>query len=248
MDGGPKKFYHKHDFDARDHLDTFFSDKPDMEFADDSLTFPLMNFHYVFSSGFVKGEVLIELSFGSLIHHLYLSCDVFKDIIILKLNERCNMETSRWKDSRTGAFTWNHSSAHAAKLEEKSDEVQDKDEQLKTAISRIISCDFDNENITYPVVLPLADCITSMCLMEGICKDEDDYMRNLEKISKLLRPGGHLILIVVLNNSYYIVGGVKFHSFEFDDRFVRNALHKLGFVIDRAGFTIRHTRHVPTGA
>ncbi|XP_068102601.1 indolethylamine N-methyltransferase-like [Hyperolius riggenbachi] len=232
MDCGPKKFYHEHDFNSRDHVETYCSDKPDMVFADDSLKFPMVNCHYMFSSGFVKGDVLIDLSIGSLIHHLYPACDIFKNIIILKLNERCNMETSRWKDTRTGAFTWNHASAHAAKLEGKSDQVKDKDQQLKTAISHIILCDFGNENITHPVVLPLADCITSYSVLEAISKDEDDYVRNLEKISKLLRPGGHLILVGVLNASYYMVGREKFHVFDCDESFVKNALSKLGFIID----------------
>ncbi|XP_068099833.1 indolethylamine N-methyltransferase-like isoform X2 [Hyperolius riggenbachi] len=195
MDCGPKKFYHKHDFHTRDYIETYCSDKPDMVFTEDTLKFPMMNFHYVFSSGFVKGDVLIDLSIGSIIHHLYSACDVFKYLIILKHNEQCNMETSKWANTRTGAYDWKHASAHAAKLEGKSAQAQDKDEQLKTAISHIISCDFENENITYPVVLPLADCVTSIGILDCISKDEDDYMRNLEKMSKLLRPGGHLILI-----------------------------------------------------
>ncbi|XP_068102593.1 indolethylamine N-methyltransferase-like [Hyperolius riggenbachi] len=203
-----------------------------MVFAEDSLKFPMMNYHYVFSSGFVKGDVLIDLSFGPIIHHLYSACDIFKDLIILKLNERCNMETGRWKDTRTGAFTWNHASAHAAKLEGKSAETQDKDEQLKTAISHVISCDFENENITYPVELPLADCVTSLWILDVISKDEEDYMRNLEKFSKLLRPGGHLILVGVLNASYITAGRETFHVFGYDESFVVNALQKLGFVID----------------
>ncbi|XP_068103257.1 indolethylamine N-methyltransferase-like [Hyperolius riggenbachi] len=232
MDCGPKKFYHKHDFDCRSFHDRYFSDKPDMVFGDDTLTFPMVNFHYVFSSGFVKGDVLIDVSMSSLIHHLYSACDIFKDIIILKANERCNMETSKWKDTRTGAYHWGHASAHAAKLEGKSDQFQDKEKQLKTAISHVISCDFENENITYPVVLPLADCVTSIHILEAICKDEDDFMRNLGKISKLLKPGGHLILISVLNTTYYMVGGVKFSAFQSEEMFVKNALQKLGFVID----------------
>ncbi|XP_068102619.1 indolethylamine N-methyltransferase-like [Hyperolius riggenbachi] len=232
MDCGRRKFYHEDPFDCRTFLDTYFSDKPDMVFTDDGLKCPMMNFHYVFSSGFVKGDVLIDLSVGSLIHHLYSACDIFKDIIILKVNENCNMETSKWKDTRTGAYNWQHTSAHAAKLEGKSGQIEDKDQRLKTAIGHIISCDFKNENITYPVVLPLADCVTSLFLTTAISKDEDDYMRNLEKISKLLRPGGHLILFLVLNVSYYMVGGEKFHAFTFDENFVKNALCKLGFVID----------------
>ncbi|XP_068102621.1 indolethylamine N-methyltransferase-like [Hyperolius riggenbachi] len=232
MDCGPKKFYHKHPFDCTAYAETYFSDKPDMVFADDTLKFPMMNFHYIFSSGFVKGDVLIDVSVGSLIHHLYSACDIFKDIIILKLNERCNMETSKWKDARTGAMEWKHTSAHAAKLEGKRAQTKDKDEQLKTAISHVISCDFEHENITYPVVPPLADCVTSLWLIDVISKDKDDYVKNLEKISKLLRPGGHLILLVSLDITFFTAGEHRFHIVQFDESFVKNALYKMGFVID----------------
>ncbi|XP_068099841.1 indolethylamine N-methyltransferase-like [Hyperolius riggenbachi] len=227
-----KKLYHKHAFKSRDYSETYFSDKPDMVFGDDTLKFPMTNFHYVFSSGFIKGDVMIDISLGPLIHHLYAACDVFKNIIILKLNESCNMETSRWANTRTGAYNWNHTSAHAAKLEGKSAQIEDKEEQLKTAISHIVSCDFDNENVTHPVVLPLADCITSLWILDVTSKNKDDYMRNLEKMSKLLRPGGHLILVSALNISYFMVGADSIHCFKSDESFVKNALHKLGFVID----------------
>ncbi|XP_068099837.1 indolethylamine N-methyltransferase-like [Hyperolius riggenbachi] len=232
MDCGPQKFYHKHDFDCRSFHDKYFSDKPDMVFADDTLKFPMVNCHYVFSSGFVKGDLLIDVSMSSLIHHLYSACDGFKDIIMLKVNEKCNLETSKWKDARTGAYSWEHISAHAAKLEGKSTQIQDKDQQLKTAIGHIVGCDFENEDMTYPVELPLADCVSSLYILEAICKDEDDYMRNLEKISKLLKPGGHMILVSVLNITYYMVGGEKFAAFRSEEMFVKNALQKLGFVID----------------
>ncbi|XP_068102613.1 indolethylamine N-methyltransferase-like [Hyperolius riggenbachi] len=232
MDCEPKKFYHEHDFDSRHYLETYYSDKPGMAFAEDSLKFPVVISHYLFSSGIVKGDVLIDISSGSLIHHLYSACDVFKDIILLKLNERCTMETSRWKDTRTGAFTWAHASSHAAKLEGKSAEIQDKDEQLKTSISHVISCDFENENITYPVVLPLADCVTSLLILDFISNNEDKYIKNLEKISKLLRPGGHVIIGALLNASYFLVAGEKFHILKYDESFVKAALSKLGFVID----------------
>ncbi|XP_068102596.1 nicotinamide N-methyltransferase-like [Hyperolius riggenbachi] len=232
MDCPPLKIYHKHAFNCRAYAETYYNDKQDMEFADDTLKFPMNNFHYIFSSGFVKGDVLIDVSISSLIHHLYSACDIFKDIIILKLNEKCNMETSKWKDTRTGAMEWKHTSAHATKLEGKSTQTEDKDKQLKTAISHVVACDFENENITHPVVLPLADCITSVLLVDVISTDEDDYMRNLEKISKLLRPGGHLMLMAALNTTYFTAGEHRCHILTFDESFVKNALQKLGFVID----------------
>ncbi|XP_068099828.1 indolethylamine N-methyltransferase-like [Hyperolius riggenbachi] len=233
MECEAKKFYHKHDeFACRALLETYYSNKQDMEFADDALIFPMMKFHYIFSSGFVKGNVLMDLSMGSVIHHLYSACDVFKEIYILKLNEKCKMETSRWKDSHNGAYDWTHASAHASQLEGKSAQAQDKDQQLKAAIRHIIPCNFDNENITHPEELPLADCVTSITILEAISEDEDGLMRNLEKMSKLLRPGGHLVLMVALNASYFVAGGEKVHLLTVDESLIKNALSKLGFVVD----------------
>ncbi|XP_068102618.1 indolethylamine N-methyltransferase-like [Hyperolius riggenbachi] len=244
MDCAPNKIYHKHDFDSRAHLETYCSEKSGNAFSDDAMKFPMMNFHHMFSSGFVKGDVLVDLSMGSLIHHLYSASNVFKDIIILKLNEKCNMETSRWKEAHTGAFNWKHISAIATTLDRKSSEILDM--TLKSAIKHIIPCDFENENITHPVVLPLADCITSLWLIDIMSKDGDDYTRNLEKISKRLRPGGHLILVAALDMSYFMVGTERMHAFKCDEGFVKNSLQNLGFVIEYCAVQRRKTQNTLT--
>ncbi|XP_018430249.1 PREDICTED: nicotinamide N-methyltransferase-like, partial [Nanorana parkeri] len=112
------------------------------------------------------------------------------------------------------------------------DQLQKKDMQLKSSIKQILKCDFEQENITSPVALPLADCIVSAWILEVISKNEDEYMRNLEKMIKLLGPGGKLILLGSLDATYYVVGGERFHCLKYDEDFVKNALGKLGLVID----------------
>ncbi|KAM5164270.1 uncharacterized protein ACMZJ9_006783 [Mantella aurantiaca] len=167
----------------------------DMVFRDDILTFPMANLHYQFNGGRVAGNTLIDISHGSFIHHLYSACNSFQDIVVLKFNEKCIMELSRWLHDRTGAYDWTHTSAAAAELEGNRDQHQEKESRLKSSIKQILKCDFEHENITSPVELPLADCVISAWILEPISKNEDEYMRNLEKILKLLKNGGHLLLI-----------------------------------------------------
>nr|DBA16575.1 TPA: hypothetical protein GDO54_003954 [Pyxicephalus adspersus] len=119
MDSMPKKFYHIHDFDSRRNLEHYFSDKEDMVFGEDSLKFPMMNLQYVFSRGFIRGDLLIDLSYGSIIHHLYSASKVFKDIILMKFTEKCAMEVRRWLGDRTGAFNWTHTTTAIEELEGK---------------------------------------------------------------------------------------------------------------------------------
>ncbi|KAM5164261.1 nicotinamide N-methyltransferase-like [Mantella aurantiaca] len=232
MDYTTHKFCHKHGMDSRDFSDLYFSDKEDMVFREDSLIFPMKNLHYQFSSNRVKGKFLIDASHGSFIHHLYSASKSFKKIVVLKTNEKCIMELSRWLHDRTGAYDWTHTSAAAAELEGNSVQNHENESRLKSSIKQILKCDFEKENITSPVVLPLADCVISGWILDVISKDGDEYMRNLEKTFKLLKPGGHLLLFSALDATYLSAGGERFHMFTHDESFVKNTLSKLGLVID----------------
>ncbi|KAM5163631.1 indolethylamine N-methyltransferase-like isoform 2-T2 [Mantella aurantiaca] len=232
MDCTEHKFCHMHGMDSRDLSDLYCSGKEDMLFRDDSLNFPMMNLHYQFSSSRVAGNTLIDISQGSYIHHLYSACGSFQDIVVLKSNEKCIMELSRWLHDRTGAYDWTHTSAAAAELEGNRDQHQEKESRLKSSIKQILKCDFEKENITSPVELPLADCVINVWTLETVSKNEDEYMRNLEKTLKLLKPGGQLLLISSTDATYFNVGGERFHVFTHDEDFVKNALSKLGLVID----------------
>ncbi|KAM5125815.1 indolethylamine N-methyltransferase-like [Mantella aurantiaca] len=232
MDSTTHKFYHTHRMDSRDFSDLYCSDKEGMVFRDDILIFIMMNLHNQFSSGRVAGNTLIDISFGSFIHQLYSASNSFQEMILLKSSEKCIMELSRWLHDRTGAYDWTHTSATVAELEGNRAQLQEKEIRLKSSIKQILKFDFEEANITSPVELKLADCVLCVWILNSSSKNEDEYMRNLEKILKLLKPGGHLLLFSVIDITYYNVGGERFHAFTHDEAFVKNALSKLGLVID----------------
>ncbi|XP_075696768.1 nicotinamide N-methyltransferase-like [Rhinoderma darwinii] len=232
MYSSPHKLYHVHDFDSRQHLEHYFSDKPDMVFGDDTLKFAIDNLRQVFTVGHINGDILIDLSSGSMVHHLYSASEFLQNIIVLKANNRCIMELKRWVDDRTGAFYWGHTSTLLQEKEENSDQCQDQESKLRSAIQHVVKYDPEKENMTEPLVLPPADCVISAWLLEIISKDQDDYIRYLRKFSRLLKPGGHLIIIGILGTTYYTVGKDKFHVFAYDEDFIRKALVGEGFIID----------------
>ncbi|XP_069803807.1 indolethylamine N-methyltransferase-like [Dendropsophus ebraccatus] len=226
------KFYHLHGFDSRQLLEDYFSDKPEMTLGDDSLIFPIENLTKTFAQGHIKGDFLIDLSVGPMVHHLYSACRFFKHIIVLKVSDRCIMELKRWLDTRTGAFNWGHASQLHEEIEGNCDELQDKEGKVRSAVQHVVICDLEKENVTDPIVLPLADCIITAWLLDHICRSQDDYIRYLKKFSKLLKPGGHLILIGSLGKTCMTVGKDKIHALTYDEHFVRKALVGEGFVID----------------
>ncbi|XP_073511417.1 indolethylamine N-methyltransferase-like [Phyllobates terribilis] len=232
MDSCKYKIYHEDSFDARQNLEDYFSNKSGMVFGDDSIIFPLENLTKTFTEGHIQGNILIELSAGSTIHHLYAVCEFFKHIIVLKTNDRCIMELKRWVDERTGAFEWDHAAKHHADIEEKSDQFQDKDGKVRTALRHVMKCDLEKENIVEPIDLPPADCIIIAWLLEFISKNHDELKNYLRKVSKLLKPGGHLIFMGILDATYITVGKDKYHILKYDEDFARKALVEEGFVVD----------------
>ncbi|XP_069598647.1 nicotinamide N-methyltransferase-like [Ranitomeya imitator] len=233
MDSSTHKRYHEDGFDSRQHLESYLSDNPDMISVEDSLIFPIENLLKSFTEGHVQGDILIDLSPGSMVHHLFAACDFFKHIIVLKMRDQCIMELKRWVDERTGAFDWNHATKLHADVEGNCDQFQDKEGKVRLALQHIVKCDLEKENIIDPIVLPPADCIISAWLLDMICKEKDDYIRYLRKLLKLLKPGGHIIIFGSLEMTFYTIGKHKFHAFSYDEDFARKALVEEGLIIDR---------------
>ncbi|XP_073441198.1 nicotinamide N-methyltransferase-like [Dendrobates tinctorius] len=232
MDSSNYTFYNIDGIDSRAGLEKYFSDKEDMVFREDSLIFPIENIIKTFTDGHVKGELLIDLSVGAVVHHLFTACEFFKHIIVLKMRDRCIMELKRWVDSRTGAFDWGHAAKHHADHKGISDLLQDKEGKVKLALQHIVKCDLEKENIMEPMVLPPADCIISALLLDFICRNQDDYLRYLRKFSRLLKPGGQIILFGFIEATYVTVGKDKIHLLSYDEDCVRKTLVDAGFIID----------------
>ncbi|XP_063798038.1 indolethylamine N-methyltransferase-like [Pseudophryne corroboree] len=241
MDSSSHKFYHEHGFDSREHLETYFSSQQEIGFGDDSMKFPMECLHRAFSEGHIKGDLLIDISPGSFIHHLYTASGFFKQILVLKCTEQCIMELNKWINTHTGAFDWSHIMEYMKCLEGNSDQCQDKHMTLKTAITKIMKCDTDKENLTDPDVLPPADCVISTGMLDFISRDQDDYIMNFRKFVKLLKPDGYLILMGGLNTTYAMIGQDKIHMFKYDENFVRKVLADEGFIIDHCAVQKRTT-------
>ncbi|XP_071969435.1 nicotinamide N-methyltransferase-like isoform X2 [Engystomops pustulosus] len=152
--------------------------------------------------------------------------------LVLKIHDRCILELKRWVDRRTGAFHWGHIAQLHAEIEGKSDQLEDREGKVRFALQHILKCDLERDKVTEPIDLPPADCIISFALLDHICKNQDDYFKNIKKFSRLLKPGGHIIIYGGLGTTYMTIGKDKLHMFTYDEDFVRKALVGEGFVID----------------
>ncbi|XP_072266443.1 nicotinamide N-methyltransferase-like [Pyxicephalus adspersus] len=239
MEPSSYKFYHVHGFHSGDFLDKYFCNKPEMPFGHESLRYPMEKFHDAFSTGHFKGDILIDISLGPAIHHLYSALGYFRNIILLRSSDHCILEVKKWQNSRTGAFDWSHTSALANEIAEKSDQCENKEILLRTTITQVVKFDLNQENLTDPLVLPQADCLVLGCSLEVISKDFEDFVKNLRKFSKYLKAGGHLLFYGMLNGTFFEVGGDRFHVVKYNESNLRTALSSEGFVISHLEVTQR---------
>ncbi|KAM9299121.1 indolethylamine N-methyltransferase-like [Gastrophryne carolinensis] len=230
MESKDLKYYHIHDFPARCLLDTYFC--TDSITGDELLKFPLEKIYQVFEKGHIHGCLLIDMSCGPLIHHLHSPSGYFKEIVLMRATDGCIFELRRWLHDRTGAFCWKHTSSFVAEKQGKGDMCEHNEMQLKNKVRHVIKCDLGKDNITDPVKTPQGDCIITLWLLEAISTNQNDYLRYLRKMLGCLKPGGRLILLGLLNATYYINNGERFHSFTYNKEFVCSALLGEKLVID----------------
>lgn len=92
-----------------------------------------------------------------------------------------------------------------------SESWQEKEWQLRARVKRVLPVD-----VHQPLPLgagslaPLpADALVSTFCLEAVSPDLAGFQRALDHITTLLRPGGHLLLIGALEESWYLAGDVR---------------------------------------
>ncbi len=81
-------------------------------------------------------------------------------------------------------------------------------------MTEIMPCDIHKEDplgkpLKYEAKYDLV--IASFCLMAG-CLSKEEYQQAWQRIATLVKPGGFIIVMDALEETMYLVGGVKFSS------------------------------------
>ena len=101
--------------------------------------------------------------------------------------------------------------------------------RLRDAIKDIFPCNILFDNPLYPHPHRQFDCVIVSSILECACQDKTSYERSVANISRLLKPGGCLLLHGYLEENFCRVGREYFQSFSVDAAFVRSTFSKAGF-------------------
>lgn len=221
--------FYQDNFEARAYIDFFYS-SPNGHPNESDLSFSLDSLSNTFSSGKYNGQRLIDIGTGPSIHSLISASQHFKDIVVSDYTDSNRQEIKKWLNNEEGCFDWRPVIQYVCDLEGQRTPAQ-VEQQLRQRVKQVLKCDVRLDNPFHPLTLEPADCIvTSLCL-EAACKDLQIYRQSLRNIASLLRPGGLLVMVGVLGETFYVVGGQRFSCLNLSQATIEEILKELGFSV-----------------
>ncbi|XP_015668414.1 nicotinamide N-methyltransferase-like [Protobothrops mucrosquamatus] len=225
-----RDFYSEH-FVSKDYLQTYYKFNLDDNGVNKHLSFFLKGAHRTFTLDGIKGDTLIDIGTGPVIHLFLSACESFQEIIATDYTDQNREEVQRWLKKEPGAFDWMPVVKYVCELEEDKEKWPEKEEKVQRVIKRYLKCDVTQPNPLAPLVLPPADCLLSTFCFDGACKDIPTYRSAFRNISSLLKPGGHLLFNSSLEGHYYTVGQYHFSLLYLEREMIEEAVRQAGFVI-----------------
>ena len=125
---------------------------------------------------------------------------------------------------------------------------QEKERQLRARVKRILPIDVHQpQPLGAGGLAPLpADALVSAFCLEAVSPDLASFQQALDHITTLLRPGGHLLLIGALEESWYLAGEATLAVVPVREEEVREALVRSGYEVrDLRTYTM--PAHLRTG-
>ncbi|XP_053125720.1 nicotinamide N-methyltransferase-like [Hemicordylus capensis] len=222
-----KDFYAQH-FVPKQYLENYYCFRSGKDAENSLLTTCLQNLHKVFSLDGIKGDTLIDIGSGPTIHQFLSACESFREIVASDYTDQNREEMQRWLRKEPDAFDWSPMVQYVCELEGDREKWARKEEQVRRAITQVLKCDVTLPNPLAPLTLPPADCLLSSLCLEGACKDLSVYRSAVRNISSLLKPGGHLVLFGVLEETFYMVGQHQFSCLYLEQKDVEEAVREAG--------------------
>ncbi|XP_049916502.1 phenylethanolamine N-methyltransferase [Epinephelus moara] len=194
--------------------------------------------HRAFTEGDVSGELLVDIGSGPTLYQVLSGCEVFNKVLLTDFLEVNRKVLRGWLQDEGGySLDWTPYLQHVCKLEGRRPSAwTEKAAKLRQVITDIIPIDVHRPQPLAPDALPSAgaDCLVSSFCLESVSPDLPAFTRALGHIGRLLRPGGHLLLIGALGESYYFGGpGVKIPVVPLNEAEVCASLKENGYILIR---------------
>ena len=110
------------------------------------------------------------------------------------------------------------------------DTCESKSERLRKKVRSVLPCDVNQDPPVCGIDLPF-DCILTTLCLECACMNIEKYHQAVARLAGLMKAGGHLVMVVTLDETFYQIGNQHFYCLTLSEATVREALMKAGLSI-----------------
>ncbi|XP_067138462.1 nicotinamide N-methyltransferase-like [Centruroides vittatus] len=188
--------------------------------------------HQIFCDEAFRGKRILDVGCGPTVHRMAAPSEYFSEIILSDYSEHNREAIREWLKNESSAKDWNTFMRMEALFEGYGNVEEGINEiklRLRQKIKEVIPCDVLQKAIISADVGKFDVLFTSLCL-EGACTTLEDFKAAVKNFSNYILPNGGLVMVVILNVTYYFVGNHKLPGLTVSQEFVNETLKQAGFI------------------
>ena len=223
-------------FNPKKYSKTFLSLSSDAEPLARELTrFRLQQLHEFYEQHGPQLTGCRILEYGGGPGHVYpliSAAPYASEIVFAEYAEQNLKVAEEWRSNKSEALDLTPLFQHVvSSLERNKDEnaVEQRETSVRSLITQIVPCDINESDALRDVTLPFDVVSTHFCLVTAVASVEQ-YTLGLQKLARLLRPGGMIVMTESIGGTFYRVEGKKLHNLHLGStEVVRQSLVQAGF-------------------
>jgi len=218
---------YQEDFDADWYLDTYYKTIEGEKEEGGMLPFFVDSLHEIFASGTIRGEKLLDIGTGPAIFSVISASRHVTEIHLSDFTDKNREVLQKWLE---GASNVTPVFEYLKEKENDGSTLEARVQAVREKVKKIYPIDLlkptpiKELHCTYDVIT------TSLCL-ESVARSVEEYTQIVSKIADMLSPGGHLVVVGVLSDSFYRVGDFKFPCLNISGDDLKTSVTKAGFDI-----------------
>ena len=185
-----------------------------------------------------KNLRILNFGGGPNISDLISAVPYAEEIIFAEYSERNRQAVEEWRQKSPDSHDWSSYFKFVVQnLEGKeSEEVPLREAELRKKITHMLPCDIGWEDpvkwpSSWPAQSAMFDVVTTSLCLEAVVTSTEAYRHAIAKLKKYLKPGGFVLMIGVLDETFYMVGQEKFYCFPLSKEMIEETFVKEGFQV-----------------
>lgn len=188
--------------------------------------------HKIFVGGKYKGKKLLDIGSGPVVYAVITASKYYDECYVSDLSPANVDFLQKW--IREESTEMEYLMKEFSKKEGESGAWEVRKKQVREKIKNAVVSDLRKPNPVSGTILENTsfDAITACLCFSAAVLTIEDYTKAIQNCGKILKPGGHLVIVDIIDNSWYALGNMKFKTLATTEEEIRRAFSESGYEIE----------------